>query len=200
MANFDEMISKAERFALDFIAKISDKSEQPARKQLYFLDNQEDLQKCMGGLQKVVTKLGEQPALTEDSEVLLLRAQSLIDSLKKAIADYQQELTIDNDITDEDTTAVLSQETISDAMENNKTTQEITANMQAIAENQKAAQIGYNYALVCDGQINMIGATSKSQLVDSINAIANSGSYKDIQLYKMTFTPVPLKQQTILTV
>ena len=40
----DEVVSKAELFAMNFIAKISDASEQPARKQVYFLDNQEELQ------------------------------------------------------------------------------------------------------------------------------------------------------------
>ena len=97
--------------------------------------------------------------------------------------------------------SLRTQETISDAMQNNKTTQEISANMQAIAEQQKASsQIGYNYALVCDGQINMIAAADKAQLNESINAIANNGEYKSIQLYQMAFTPVQLKKKTVLSV
>ena len=52
----DEVISKAELFAMNFIAKISDKSEQAARKQAFFLDNQEDLQKYMNALQKIILK------------------------------------------------------------------------------------------------------------------------------------------------
>ena len=197
----DEIISKAELFAMNFIAKISDKSEQAARKQAYFLDNQEDLQKYMGALQKIVTGLSEDENTTDDDIVLIDRAKAVIDNLKKAISEYQKELTISDDISEEDTTAALTQETISDAMQNNKTTQEISANMQAIAEQQKAASaIGYNYALVCDGQINMIMATDKAQLNASINQIANSGNYKDIQLYQMAFTPVQIKKKTVLTV
>lgn len=197
----DEIISKAELFSMSFIAKISDKSEQAARKQAYFLDNQEELTKYMGALQKIVTSYGEESNLTEDDALLIERAQAIIDNLKKAIADYQKELTISDDTSEEDTTASLTQETISDAMKTNKTTQEISANMQAIAEQQKvSSQIGYNYALVCDGQINMIAASDKAQLNDSINAIANAGNYKSIQLYQMTFTPVQLKKKTVLTV
>lgn len=197
----DEIISKAELFSMSFIAKISDKSEQAARKQAYFLDNQEELTKYMGALQKIVTSYGEESNLTEDDALLIKRAQAIIDNLKKAIADYQKELTISDDTSEEDTTASLTQETISDAMKTNKTTQEISANMQAIAEQQKvSSQIGYNYALVCDGQINMIAASDKAQLNDSINAIANAGNYKSIQLYQMTFTPVQLKKKTVLTV
>lgn len=197
----DEIISKAELFSMSFIAKISDKSEQAARKQAYFLDNQEELTKYMGALQKIVASYGEEPNLTEDDALLIERAQTIIDNLKKAIADYQKELTISDDTSEEDTTAALTQETISDAMKTNKTTQEISANMQAIAEQQKASsQIGYNYALVCDGQINMIAANDKAQLNDSINAIANAGNFKSIQLYEMTFKPVQLKKKTVLTV
>lgn len=199
----DEIISKAELFSMNFIAKISDKSEQAARKQTYFLDNQEELQKYMGALQKILNSINkdDEPEDGEDYEVLLNRAESVINSLKTAIAEYQKELIINNDVSEEDTTATLTQETISDAMKNNKTTQEISANMQAIAEQQKiSSQIGYNYALVCDGQINMIAATDKTQLNESINAIANAGSYKSIQLYQMQFTPVPLKKKTVLTV
>lgn len=197
----DEIVSKAELFAMNFIAKISDKSEQSARKQAYFLDNQEELQKYMGALQKIVTSIGDGPDVEEDDVVLLTRAQVIIDDLKKAIFEYQKELTISDDTSEEDTTTALTQETIADAMKTNKTTQEISANMQAIAEQQKAAsQIGYNYALVCDGQINMISATDKTQLNNSINAIANNGSYKSIQLYEMSFKPVPLKKKTVLSV
>lgn len=197
----DEIISKAELFAMNFIAKISDKTEQAARKQSYFLDNQEDLTKYMSVLQKIVTGLGAEENITEDDAVLLNRAKSIIDNLKEAISNLQKELTINNDVSEEDTTVSLTQETISDAMQNNKTTQEISANMQAIAEQQKASsQIGYNYALVCDGQINMIAAADKTQLNESINAIANNGEYKSIQLYQMTFTPVQLKKKTVLSV
>jgi hypothetical protein len=85
-------------------------------------------------------------------------------------------------------------------MKTNKTTQEISANMQAIAEQQKASQVGFNYALVCDGEMNMIAAADKNQLNESINKIVNASNYKNINLYQVTFTPVPLKKKTILTV
>ncbi len=199
----NEVISKAEIFAMDFIAKIGNKAEQPERKQVYFLDVQDDLRKYMGALQKVVNSIQEAndgTISTEDAE-LIAKANDIITRLKTSIAEFQQELAINDNVTEEETTAVFTQETLSEAMENNSTTKEIAANMNAIAEQQAAAnQIGYNYALICDGQINMIAATTKSQLNDSINAIANQGSYKSIQLYKMQFTPVPLKQKTVLSV
>ena len=199
----DEVVSKAELFAMNFIAKISDASEQPARKQVYFLDNQEELQQYMGALQKIVTNIRKDDSSEdgEDYEVLLNRADAVIDKLKKAIADFQKELTVSDSVTEEETTVQFTEETLKDAMKTNNTTQEITANMNAIAESQKArTKISYNYALVCDGQITMLTANNTQELNDAINAVADSGNYKSIDLYKMQFTPVPLKKKTILSV
>ena len=193
----DEVISKAEQFAMNFIAKISDKTEQPARKQVFFLDNQEDLQKYMGALQKIAASYNEEENLTEDDAVLLERANVIFSNLKDAIGKYQNELMINNDVSEEDTTASLTEDTIADAMKNNKTTQEISANMQALAEQQKAPKIGYNYALVCDNQITLLAAENEEQLNGSINATVDQGNFKDISLYQLTFTPVPLKKKTI---
>ena len=198
----DEIISKAELFAMNFIAKINDKSEQAARKQTYFLDNQEELQKYMNALQKIIDSINEDGEQQDSEERNILdRAENLVDKIRLAITEYQKELIINNNVSEEETTALLTHESLDDAMKNNKVTQEISANMTAIAEQQKiTSQIDYNYALICDGQIHMIAAIDKTQLNDSINSIVNSDNYKDVHLYKMQFTPVPLKKQTVLTV
>lgn len=197
----DEVISKAEQFTMEFIAKLTDKSEQSSKRQVYFLDNQDKLQQYMGALQKIISGFEEDENMTEDDVVLLDRANNIIDKLKATISEFQKELTVSDDITEEDTTVQFTEETLKDAMKTNKTTQEIAANMNAIAESQKArAKISYNYALVCDGQITMLTANNTQELNDPINAVAGAGNYKSIDLYKMQFTPVPLKKKTILSV
>lgn len=197
----DEVISKAEQFTMEFIAKLTDKSEQSSKRQVYFLDNQDKLQQYMGALQKIISGFEEDENMTEDDVVLLDRANDIINKLKATISEFQKELTVSDDITEEDTTVQFTEETLKDAMKTNKTTQEIAANMNAIAESQKArAKISYNYALVCDGQITMLTANNTQELNDSINAVAGAGNYKSIDLYKMQFTPVPLKKKTILSV
>ena len=199
----DELISKAERFSMSFIAKISDKTEQGPRKQAYFLDNQEELQNYMNALQKVIAGLSESEVedITEEDKVLVTRAQAIVADLKKAISDYQKELTISDNVSEEDTTASLTQESIAEAMQSNKTTQEISANMQAIAEQQKvASQVPYNYALVCDGQVTMLTAHTKGELNQFIADITSAGNFKDVNLFKMSFTPVPLKTKTVFAV
>ena len=197
----DEVISKAEQFVMEFVAKLTDKSEQSSKRQVYFLDNQDKLQQYMGALQKIVAGFKDDENITVDDSVLLDRANDIIDKLKATISEFQKELTVSDSITEEDTTVQFTEETLKDAMKTNKTTQEIAANMNAIAESQKAkAKINYNYALVCDDQITMLTANNAQELNDAINTIADSGSYKSIDLYKMQFTPVPLKKKTILSV
>lgn len=197
----DEIISKAELFANDFIKKLSDSTEQPERKQVYFLDNQDELKKYMSALQKIANSVNDNENVTDEDIVLVDKASNIIADLKTAVSNFQKELIVNPDATEEDTTAVLSEDTISDAMKSNKTTQEISKNMNAIAEQQKASTaIAYNYALVCDGQINMFLANTKDELNNMINSLANNGNYKDIQLFKMSFVPVPLHKKTVLSV
>ena len=197
----DEVISKAEQFVMEFVAKLTDKSEQSSKRQVYFLDNQDKLQQYMGALQKIVAGFKDDENITVDDSVLLDRANDIIDKLKATISEFQKELTVSDSITEEDTTVQFTEETLKDAMKTNKTTQEIAANMNAIAESQKAkAKINYNYALVCDAQITMLTANNAPELNDASNTTADSGSYKSIDLYKMQFTPVPLKKKTILSV
>lgn len=197
----DEIISKAELFTNDFIKKLSDSTEQPERKQVYFLDNQDELKKYMNALQKIANSINDNENVTDEDMVLVDKASNIIADLKTAVSNFQKELIVNPDATEEDTTAVLSEDTISDAMKSNKTTQEISKNMNAIAEQQKASStIACNYALVCDGQINMFLANTKDELNNMINNLANSGNYKDIQLFKMSFVPVPLNKKTVLSV
>ena len=197
----DEIISKAELFTNDFIKKLSDSTEQPERKQVYFLDNQDELKKYMNALQKIANSVNDNENVTDEDMVLVDKASNIISDLKTAVSNFQKELIVNPDATEEDTTAVLSEDTISDAMKSNKTTQEISKNMNAIAEQQKTSTtIAYNYALVCDGQINMFLANTKDELNNMINSLANNGNYKDSQLLKMSFVPVPLHKKTVLSV
>ena len=198
----DEIIAKAEHFAMGFITKLKDKSEQSERKQVYFMDNQDELRKWMGALQKTISTIKESEDVSDDEATIVQRAESVVNQLKQAIADFQKELTINSDIQEEEATATVTEETISEAMQTNKTTQEISNNMNAIAEQRKAMSQApqYNYAISCDGNITLLHANTKEELNNQINAVANQGTFKNIQLFQMQFVPVPLKQKTVLTV
>ena len=193
----DEIISKSELFAMNFIAKINDKTEQPTRKQIYFLDNQDELQKYMDTLQKIVIRINSAPDIATDDAILADKASDIVKNLKNAISEFQKELVIDNNITEQDTTVSLTKETISDAMKTNKTTQEISKNMQSIINQTKANQVNYNYALVCDGNMNLLYAEDKDTLNKTINDLTSTSNFKNVQLYELNFKEIPLKKKVV---
>jgi hypothetical protein len=199
-----EMITKAKGFSEFFINMLQDESTTQQSKQLYFMDNQDELRKYMGALQKAIEALKQEEANDSDeaqeNDELLARAETVVANLKQAIGKFQAELTIDSDVTEADVTPTLTEETIGDAMKNNKTTQNIAADMEAISQQKEASAIPYNYMLVCDGVSTMISAQDKQTLEMNINAVVDAGNYKSIRLFKMTYTPVPLKTRTILSV
>lgn len=193
----DEIISKSELFAMNFIAKINDKTEQPTRKQIYFLDNQDELQKYMDTLQKIVIRINNAPNVATDDAILADKANDIVKNLKDAISEFQKELVINDNITEQDTTVSLTKETISDAMKTNKTTQEISKNMQTIINQSKATQINYNYALVCDGNMNLLYAEDKDTLNKTINDLTSTSNFKNVQLYELNFKEIPLKKKVV---
>lgn len=194
----DELITKADRFAHDFIKELSDTSTTVASRQAYMLDNQEKLQKVMGSLQTVITAMGEQQeALDEDDEAMLDKGKEIVANLRAALDTFRKELNIDENTKDEDLVPVVNEQTIGDAMSNNSTTQKIAKDLKNIQDQQT---MPFNYAISCDGNITLITATNKKELNATINNIANGGKYKDIKLFELKATPVPLHQKTVLSV
>lgn len=194
----DELITKADRFAHDFIKELSDTSTTVASRQAYMLDNQEKLQKVMGSLQTVITAMGEQQeTLDEDDEAMLDKGKEIVANLRAALDTFRKELNIDENTKDEDLVPVVNEQTIGDAMSNNSTTQKIAKDLKNIQDQQT---MPFNYAISCDGNITLITATNKKELNATINNIANGGKYKDIKLFELKATPVPLHQKTVLSV
>ena len=196
-----EIVNKASAFATGFIDGIQNEDSTQQAKQLYFMDNQDELRKYMSALQKTIEALKQEQANDSDEEKenqeLLAMAEGIVANLKQAISKFQAELTIDANVAEEDVTPALTEEAIGDAMKNNKTTQDIAADMETIAQ-QNA--IPYNYMLVCDGDTIMIAAPDKQTLETNINKAVENGAYNSIRLYKLAYTPVPLKTKTILSV
>ena len=194
-----EFLLKAEQFAVNFIEKISDKTESAARKQVYFLDNQEDLTKYMSFLQKTIVLLSDSDESSNDNIDSINKAEEIVENLKTAITEYQKELNISSDISEEDTTVIVTEDTISQAMHENKTTQEISTAMQALTEELGTTPI-YSHALVCDDELYMFKASDNTRITEYINSVANKKDYKEVKLYKLSFTPVELKKKTVFTV
>lgn len=197
----DEIITKAESFALSFKAKLSDKTEQAEKKQVFLMDNQEILHKYLDALQKIVSTSEESDdESSEDIATLVKRAEEITKMLKETLTNYQAELLISTNASEETTTAVLTQESIKEAMKTNKTTQEISANMAAIAEEQALPSISkYTHMLVCDGQSYFVFAVDKISLETQINSITDNKNFTDIQLFELHLKPVLLHKKTVLS-
>lgn len=200
-----DMIEKAENFSEFFTNMLQDNTVTQQYKQVYFMDNQDELRKHMGALQKIIEKseqtdFADNPNEQKEKDELLARAEAVVSKFKDSIAKFQQELAISSNVDEADITPALTEETIDDAMKNNKTTQNIAADMKAISQQKEASIVPYNYMLVCDGTSTMISAHDKQSLEMNINAVVDSGNYKNIHLFKMSYTPVPLKTRTILSV
>ena len=192
-----EVIEKSREFMTEFTNKLNDPNEQSASKQVYFMDNHETVQKYMVALKKVIDaiKIKKEEEITPDELEMLSDAEQIVREFKLSISEFQKTLAIPENIKEEDTQTQLTNDTLQDAMQNNRTTQKIMQDMQSITQSQA---VPYNYAMICDGKMNLISANDKGILNKSINDIAGKGNYKDIQLYKIQFTPVPLKVRTVL--
>ena len=192
------VIEKSREFAINFIDIIGDTSEQLSKRQVFFMDNQKRLKQCFDTLQKIANE--ELPEDIDDKEKYVNLADCVITNLKLAINKFQKELTISDNITAEETVPQLTEETLKDALKENKTTQEIAANMNAIANQNSPAFTPYNYALFYDGLCAMISADTKEKLNADINAVLDTGNYTDIKLFKVSYSPVELKTKTVVTV
>ena len=192
------VIEKSREFAINFIDIIGDTSEQLSKRQVFFMDNQKRLKQCFDTLQKIANE--ELPEDIEDKEKYVNLADCVITNLKLAINKFQKELTISDNITAEETVPQLTEETLKDALKENKTTQEIAANMNAIANQNSPAFTPYNYALFYDGLCAMISADTKEKLNADINAVLDTGNYTDIKLFKVSYSPVEIKTKTVVTV
>lgn len=197
-----EIVAKGRAFASELATKLSDPNETTASKQVYFMDNHERIQKIMGALNQVVTSItataGEGHGIQESEAEALEQAKEIVADMKKTITDFQQTLTIAADVSEEDVaTKPLTQETMKEAATADKGVQQMLENVEA-AKNTKA--FPYNYALLCDGIINLLGCKTKDELTTAINNIVDKGNYKSISLYELSASAVPLKKKTILSV
>lgn len=197
-----EIVAKGRTFATELATKLSDPNETTASKQVYFMDNHERIQKIMGALDEVVRTItataGEGHGIQESEADALEQAKEIVADMKKTITDFQKSLTIAADVSEEDVAnRPLTQENMQQAATSEKGVQRMLESVEA-AKNTKA--FPYNYALICDGVINLLGCNTKDELNKAINDIVDKGNFKSINLYQVQATAVPLKKKTILSV
>lgn len=195
-----DVLKQSKDFADELVKQLSDTNTELNKKQVYFMDNHQKIQTCLKALQDIVDSVtGKEEACDDEDLKALNDASAIMSVLRGAIAGFQQKLMITENVQESDlvSTPPLTTENIKAAAQDNQTTQSIVKDMNDIVNPQTPV---YSHCLVCDGTIHMFTANSKDELNKSINDIATKGNYSDIQLFTISFSPVPIKKKTILTV
>lgn len=217
MANLRKMndyLEQSENYINYIIDIINDPNEQAAKKQVTFLDNQTQISECMDGLMKFKDKCNELLKDEDGSEEgkekirnMLNKAEQIQDNMKNAAEELKKQLSnIDPNEKLEDNQVKLTADTLNDAVKNNKTTQEISKNMNDIAnqvKNQQAVQSKMpkaSYALVVEGKTTYIQANDINTLNTKIQHVLNGYSGQDVVLYQISYTQMPLKTKTTYSV
>ena len=134
----DKVLSEAKDFIKEFSDKISGNELNDSAKQVLFLDNQKKMKETMDKLTSIKNDY-ETLGLDEDDDSEDAKRYELcvglMNKLVKTLKDYKNSYSgINPNVTVEDTTPVLSEETITDAAKNNTSTQQIIKDMSAINE------------------------------------------------------------------
>ena len=183
----DELISRAELFSKNFIHNINNKNESLSKRQVYFLDYQELLREYMTGLLQFMNTVHKDDNLSDDVEFLFNKADSIVQSLKAAVTEFQNELAIDSNISEESTAVQLTEETILEKVNTELDIESLTP--------------PYNYALVYGiGTMELIAAKDNTELNDTINKLITEDNHDNVRLYKLSLTPVELKKKVVFSV
>lgn len=124
-----QTLSKAKAFIKGFCNKLSGNEMNENAKQVYFLDNQQEIKNTMEELTAIKTEydnLGIELEDGSEDEKCYELCTGLMNKLTKTLKDYKESYSgINPNVTVEDTTAVVTEETINDAAQNNTSTKRL---------------------------------------------------------------------------
>lgn len=196
-----EVLKQSKDFTDELVKQLTDKNIELNKKQVYFMDSHPKIQACMQALQQIISNIKNSENETSDDDLQTLNnASAILTNLQSTITLFQKELMIADTVQEDDLapTKGLTAENVQEAFATNETTKSIVKDMNDIIKNQSPT---YTHCLVCDdGSVNMFTANTKDEINKFINDIAAANNYSNVQLFKMTFIPVPINKKTILSV
>lgn len=200
-----QILMKVKAFIDEFCAKITGQELNDSAKQVYFLDNHAQIKESMEALNAIKETFEAMGGIAEgdtENEQIYELTYALANKLTKTITDYRNNYTpVKADVSVEETTAVVSEETITDAVQNNTSTQALVKGISEINEKASIAQMQeFTHAILAGKKFTYVNATTKQELTSVINDIAKVNPNEEIKVFAVTFTPVPLKTKTIYTV
>ena len=198
--NIKQELAEARNFVSAFVTTITSDKMNDAAKQAYFLDNQATVKKTLGflnNLKSIYESVISEDTVTEEDAKVYELVETLITKLSDTLKTYREGLKANPDVTKEDTTVVVNEETVKHALEEDYSTKKMVQDMQALSA-QKPAQNGeYNYMIVVSKtQPYYVYAPTKQDLIGVVNQVADSTPGATIEVFEIKYTAVPLKTAT----
>lgn len=198
--NIKHELSEAKSFVSGFVTTITSNEMNDAAKQAYFLDNQENIKKTLSflnNLKSVYEGVMTEDNIAEEDARIYELVETLITTLSDTLKTYREGLKANPDITKEDTTVVVNEETVKHALEEDSSTKKMVQDIQELST-QKPAQNGqYNYMIVVSKtQPYYVRVSTKQDLIGLVNQVADSAPGATIEVFEIKYTAVPLKTAT----
>lgn len=199
------LLSNAKDFIKDFCNKISSNEMNDNAKQVFFLDNKQKVEETMKSLKDIRTNFDSLGIELEDGseeEKCYELCVGLMNKLTKSLTDYKNSYAgVKADITEEETTAVVNEETINDAIQNNSSTKKMIKDLNEINEKANLAQVQeFTHAILVGKKFMYVKVTTVQELNDLINEAVDANPKEKVSVYEVGFKPLPLKTKTIYTV
>lgn len=200
----ENVLTEAKDFIKLFSNKLMGNELNDSAKQVFFLDNQQKVKLIMESLTNLESTLSSLgiDVLDEDDQKYYDLCVTLMNKLTKTLTDYKKSYTeVKPDVTVEETTAIVTEETVKNAAQTNSSTKQLIKDMNELNEKANIAQMQeFTHAILVGKKFTYINAATAQELNVTINQIADANPNEKISVYEVDFKPVPLKQKTIYTV
>jgi hypothetical protein len=203
-ANIIERLKETKIFVTEVCTKLLSPDENQNAKQVYILDNQgniQDTMKFLTDVRNMLSAFGDELAEGSEEEKVLELTCALSNKLSKTLEDFKNGIVVNKHATVADTTASVTEETIKNAVQNDKSTQQIVKDMNEINQKASITQIQeFTHAFYVGGKFLYYKAQTETDLNAYLNELIAANPSGNVQVFAVSLTPIQLKKKTIYTV
>lgn len=200
-----KVLQDAKDFIKEFCTKLSGEEMNDSAKQVFFLDNQQKVKQTMEALsniKNVYDSMGVELEDGSEEQQCYELCTGLMGKLTSTLTNYKNSYaTVKPNVTEEETTVVVNEQTIQEAAQNNTSTQKIIKDMNEINERASISQMQeFTHAILVGKKFIYVKATTAQELNTLVNEAADANPNEKVSVYEVQFNPIPLKKKTVYTV
>lgn len=200
-----KILQDAKDFIKEFCTKLSGEEMNDSAKQVFFLDNQQKVKQTMEALsniKNVYDSMGVELEDGSEEQQCYELCTGLMGKLTNTLTNYKNSYaTVKPNVTEEETTVVVNEQTIQEAAQNNTSTQKIIKDMNEINERASISQMQeFTHAILVGKKFIYVTATTAQALNTLVNEAADANPNEKVSVYEVQFNPIPLKKKTVYTV